>query len=322
MVNSLQHTRQASGRKVKLKSAGFLLPLKYNKPPTTYDQQADLVLARGMEGDRALLIERLRSTGYYRLCAYWYPFKQADERFVAGTTFTAVWERYAFDRQLRLAVMDAIERVEVAVRTALVTELALKGGSFAHLDLSTFPGANKDRHSRFVDGLREEAQRSKEVFVEHFKQTYDEFPDLPIWAAAEIMTFGTMLTVFNMSSRQVQKAVARRFGLNARVLGSWLLTLNYIRNLCAHHSRLWNRELALKPLIPDEKHDARWHGGSAVLNERVFVVLTLLHYCLRQVAPQTAWRDRLFTLFDRFPNVPLGSMGIPTDWRTHELWTV
>jgi abortive infection bacteriophage resistance protein len=295
--------------------------VKYNKPATTCEQQADLVLQRGMVADRGLLIERLRSTGYYRLCAYWYPFKQADETFAAGTTFDTVWERYAFDRQLRLAVMDAIERIEVAVRASLVTELAIKAGPFAHLDRSNFPLATAARHTKFVDGLQEEAHRSKEVFVEHFKNTYDEFPDLPIWAAAEIMTFGTMLTAFNMSSRQVQKAVAHRFGLNAPVLASWLLTLNYIRNLCAHHSRLWNRELALKPLIPDEKHDARWYGTTPVTNDRMFVVLTLLHYSIRRVAPQTGWRDRLFALFDRFPNVPIARMGIPNGWRTHDLWT-
>jgi abortive infection bacteriophage resistance protein len=122
-----------------------------------------------------------------------------------------------------------------------------------------------------VDSLREEAQRSNEVFVAHFRSTYDEFPDLPIWAAAEIMSFGTMLTLFNMSSNRVQKAIARRYGLPGRVLGSWLLTLNYTRNLCAHHSRLWNRVLALKPLLPDEKRDPRWHGATPVRNDRVLL---------------------------------------------------
>ena len=301
---------------------GFYFALKYTKPATTYEQQADLILARGMQADRALLLERLRSTGYYRLCAYWYPFKQPDETFVPGTAFDMVWDRYVFDRQLRLAVMDAIERVEVAVRTALFTEMALKGGPFAHLHRATFPGVPAERHTRLVDGLRDEAQRSKEVFVEHFRKTYEEFPDLPVWAAAEIMTFGTMLTVFNMSTRQAQKALARRYALTGRVLRSWLLTLNYVRNLCAHHARLWNRELALKPLIPDEKHDARWHGASPVSNDGMFVVLTLLHVVVRQVAPQTAWRERLFALFDRFPTIPLASMGMSADWRTHDLWTV
>ena len=294
--------------------------MKYLKPATSYEQQADLILKRGMIADRAILLRRLQAVGYYRLCAYWHPFKQADDTFLPGTTFEVVWNRYTFDRQLRLSVMDAMERVEVAVRTVLLTELATHAGPFAHLDVALFPGTRSEKHARFVDSLREEAQRSNEVFVAHFRATYDEFPDLPIWAAAEIMSFGTMLTLFNMSSNRVQKAIARRYGLTGRVLGSWLLTLNYTRNLCAHHSRLWNRALALKPLLPDEKLDARWHGAVPIANDRVFVVLTLLHFLVRQIAPQTEWRERLFTLFDRFPGVPLKPMGIPDKWRTHDLW--
>src|SRR5688572_26699444 len=143
-------------------------------------------MSRGMTADRAVLVRRLQSVGYYRLCSYWHPFKQPDDSFQPGTRFETVWERYTFDRQLRLIVMDAIERVEVAVRSVLLTELALEGGPFIHLDRTRFPNASPDKHTRFVDSLREEAQRSSEVFVSHFRSTYDEFPDLPIWAAAEI----------------------------------------------------------------------------------------------------------------------------------------
>lgn len=273
-----------------------------------------------MVADREVLLRRLQAVGYYRLCAYWHPFKQADDSFTPGTTFDTVWERYTFDRQLRLAVIDAIERVEVAIRTALVTELALRGGPFVHLDIRNFAGALPDNHRRFVDDLRDGALRSSEVFVEHFKSTYDEFPDLPIWAAAEIMSFGAMFTLFKMSGKYVQNSIARRHGIAGKVLFSWLLTLNYTRNLCAHHSRLWNRELAIKPLIPYPKNDPRWHGATPVPNGRVFAVLTLLHYLLRQIAPQTRWRERLFGVFDRFPGIPLRQMGMPDSWRTHRLW--
>ncbi len=209
MLGCLKHTRQASGRKTTLKSAGFLFALKYTKAATSYDQQADLLLRRGMAADRDVLVRRLQAVGYYRLCAYWHPFKQADDTFQAGTTLDVVWNRYTFDRQLRLSVMDAVERVEVATRTVLLTELAMLGGPFVHLDAGRFPWVRPEKHTRFVDSLREEAQRSNEVFVAHFRSTYDEFPDLPIWAAAEIMSFGTMLTLFNMSSNRVRDGRVR-----------------------------------------------------------------------------------------------------------------
>ena len=166
--------------------------MKFSKPPLSHADQAKLLIGRGlMVSDADALMRQLEAVGYYRLCAYWHPFKQPDESFVPGTSFDTVWNRYVFDRQLRLTVMDAIERVEVAVRTALVTELAMRHGAFAHVDPGNFPGADRARHTRFVEDLRDEAQRSKEAFVEHFKANYDEFPDLPIWAAAETMTFGS-----------------------------------------------------------------------------------------------------------------------------------
>lgn len=272
--------------------------------------------------DPNAFMRQLEAVGFYRLCAYWHPFRQTpDSQFKPGTSFKTVWRRYVFDRHLRLAMMDAIERIEVAVRTALVTELALLHGPFAHTELNNFPNVIPEKHKRFLDELQYDAARSKEEFVEHFKKNYDEFPDLPIWAAAETMTFGSMLTLFKMSERRIQSAVAKRFGIAGPVLLSWLLTLNYIRNICAHHSRLWNRELAIRPSVPDSKNGPHWHSPQPVTTRRIFVVLTLLNFMLRSVAPQTHWRDRLFEHFDRFSDIPLEPMGIPPDWREHALWT-
>ena len=294
--------------------------MTYTKPPLTFEQQADLLLGRGLSADRPTLLARLQAVSYYRLSAYWYPFKRPDETFESGTTLDTVWRRYVFDRQLRLFVMDVIERVEVAVRTRLVYELAHQHGAFAHLSVGAFPGIDPAEHRRLVDEMRENAKRSREAFIEHFRTTYDEFPDLPLWVAAEIMTFGNLFTMFRHSGMHVQRTIGSDYGLSGKVLYSWLLVLNYVRNLCAHHSRLWNRELAVKPLIPDRRHDPRWYAGVTVPNNRMFAVLTLLACLMRQIAPQSGWRDRLFSLFDKYPDIPLAAMGIPADWRKHPLW--
>jgi abortive infection bacteriophage resistance protein len=294
--------------------------MKFTKPPTTYQEQVQILKARGMiVGDEACLLQRLETVGYYRLCAYWHPFKRLnDDTFMPNTRFETVWERYVFDRHLRLLVMDAIERVEVAVRTALVTELTMANGPFVHVDIKNFPSVKPDKHQAFLDDLRQEADRSKEAFVEHFRKNYDEFPDLPLWAAAETMTLGCMFTLFRMSQKRIHASVAKRFSLPGPVLLSWLRTLLYVRNLCAHHARLWNRELAVKPMLP--YNDDRWSGMS---NNRVFVVLTMLNQMLSEVAPQSRWRQRLFDLFDRLPDVPIKMMGIVSDnWRQDALWTL
>ena len=105
--------------------------MKYAKLPLTYDQQADLLLQRGLVADKAELITKLNAVSYYRLSAYWYPFKQADGSLAPGTSLKTIWRRYTFDRQLRLLVMDAIERVEIAIRSRLVHELVQRHGAFA-----------------------------------------------------------------------------------------------------------------------------------------------------------------------------------------------
>jgi abortive infection bacteriophage resistance protein len=294
--------------------------VKYSKPPLTFEQQADLLLARGLVADKAEVVAKLGAVNYYRLSAYWRLFRRPDDTFEPGTKFETIWRRYTFDRQFRLLVMDGIERVEIAVRSRLIYELVHKHGAFAHLDIRAFPGIPPAEHQRLLDELHDNAQRSREAFVEHFRTTYDEFPELPLWTAIETMMFGQMLTMFRHSGKHLQQAVAADYEISGTVLQSWLFTLNYIRNLCAHHARLWNRELAIKPIIPDLRHDPRWHSPHPVPNNRMFAVLTLLRYMLSHCAIQSKWRDRLFALFDGYSEIPLASMGIPPDWRSHPLW--
>lgn len=299
----------------------FFYHVKYQKPALTYEQQSDLLLLRGLVADREVMIRRLTAVGYYRLCAYWHPFKRADDSFEPGTELAVVWRRYIFDRRLRLSIMDAIERFEIAARCAVVNRVALEIGPFGHLDPKNLPNNSYPlQHQHFCEELRKHAKKSSELFVKHFSQKYDEFPDLPIWAAGETMSFGTMLSLCRMSPTPIQKGVAHQFGLEAPVFQSWLSTLNYVRNLCAHHARVWNRELAIKPLIPVRKHDARWHGNEPVRNDRVFAVLTQLRYLMCLVAPHSEWRERLWVLFDDYEDVPIARMGIPASWRAHELW--
>lgn len=294
--------------------------MKYPKLPLNYEQQADLLLDRGLIADREELIAKLCTVNYYRLSAYWYPFKHADNTFELGTEFSIVWRRYAFDRQLRLLVMDAIERVEIALRARLAYELAHQFGAYAHLDVKAFPNIKDTDRKRLIDELHENAQGSREAFVEHFKNTYDGFPDMPIWAVVETMTFGQMFTMYRHCGKHTQRAIGATCNLSGNILLSWLFALNYVRNLCAHHSRLWNRELAIKPMIPDLRHDVRWYSPHHVPNNRIFVVLTLLRYLLSCIAPQSHWRDRLYERFDDYKEIPLSQMGIPADWRDHPIW--
>ena len=332
--------------------AGFLFlgdALKYTKPPLTFEEQADLLIQRGLVvQNRQGLIEKLRVVNYYRLSAYWIPFRQPNETLRPATTLELVWNRYTFDRQLRLLVMDAVERVEVAFRTRMAELHASKHGAFGYLDRATFsPNTNlssavkshvkrflrnilpcalakqkglMDSHDEFVLRLRKIASESKEEFVRHFFSRYSSEADLPVWMAVEIMTLGNVLSMFQRFPREDKKTLAGVFGVIPPVMESWLLTLNYVRNICAHHSRLWNRTLAIRPFIPHKKHGQEWHAPVAVANDKIFGVLTILMFLLKRIAPQSRWADRLKDLMARYPDIPLAEMGFPANWKDCPIW--
>lgn len=295
--------------------------MKYAKPPLTLEQQADQLIQRGMIGDREVMIARLQSVSYYRLSGYWFPFRNTDNSFRLGTSFDDVWRRYVFDRHLRLLVMDAVERIEVAVRSQLAHHHALHHGPFAYADPASLPKLDAARHGEFLTHIREETRRSREAFVKHFQKKYGDCHEhLPIWMAAEVMAFGTVLTFFRGAPRKVKQLVADVFDLPDAVFNSWLLTLNTARNICAHHGRLWNRVLGVKPLIPAAKKYPDWHQPVAVRNNRVFAVLTICRWCLARIAPQSHWVDRLGELLTAYPGVPLPDMGFPANWRQCPIW--
>jgi abortive infection bacteriophage resistance protein len=296
--------------------------MKYDKPPLDLDQQVERLIKRGMQGDQNVIRARLASVNYYRLSGYWYPFRNPDDTFKSGTTFEMVWRRYVFDRRLRFLVMDAIERLEVAVRSQLAYNHSLQHSTFAYAeDIASLPKFRTFEREDFLGHVRDETGRSHDVFVEHFKKKYGDHHDyLPVWMATEIMSFGTVLTFFRGSSRQVKQSVASVFGMPDVVFNSWLLTLSVIRNICAHHGRLWNRELGVKPFIPRIDQYPEWHTPVKVENNRIFAVLTICRHGLNRIAPQSHWGTRFRSLLEEFPDIPLGNMGIPVKWVDSPIW--
>lgn len=322
-----QHTRRASPTRDAHFGGFFCVSraarrMNYSKPPLTLDEQGDLLIARGMTGDRDLMIERLGTVNYYRLSGYWHPFRNhPGESFWSGTSFDAVWDRYEFDRGLRLVVMDAVERIEVAVRTQLAYQHAHRWHDpFAYAqNPAALPGLSTNQRGRLLETIREETENSRETFVKHFRTKYGECHDfMPVWMASEIMTFGSILTFYRGAATETRRAVAALLDVHDTVVESWLLALNTIRNICAHHARLWNRELGIKPKIPERKRE--WHEPVEVANERVFGILTICRYCLARIAPRDRWADRLRVLLAEHPKVPRIAMGFPAEWVNSAIW--
>ena len=279
--------------------------LTYSKPFLTITQQIEQLKSRGMqfqsEEQAAYYLENLN---YYRLSAYWLPFESehATHTFLEGTRFERVLELYVFDRELRLLMLDAIERIEVSVRTRFAYEISQKYGSHPHLDSSLF--RNPHYYRKTLDKLRSEIERSKEPFIKHFKQKYsEEFP--PIWASVELMTLGQVSNWFNLiKHRQDRQLIARYYGLDEKVLTSFLHHLTIIRNICAHHSVLWNKKLTLEFVIPKNMQEK----FNKEEKRKLFNTFVMTEYIMDKISDNNHWRERLEALIDKY-NIDRHTLG-------------
>ena len=296
----------------------------YTKPALSFEEQLELLESRGLHiPDRDLALRHLSSISYYRLSAYWYPFLQRNAagevtgHFRPGTDFDQVVRLYEFDRHLRLLVMDAIERVEVHIRTLVTYHLGHQYGPFGYTDPANFhSGFN---HAIWLAKLEGEARQSRDAFVEHFKRKYAGFPTLPIWMSTEVMSLGSLSFCYTGLKNPDKQQIARQLGVHHKRLKDWLHTLTYVRNICAHHSRLWNRELAIKP---ESARDPEWNPPITPRHDRLFYVLLILRVLLRSNHNGDHWAARCSDLLDTFAHEERYriAMGLPSAWKAHPLW--
>lgn len=289
------------------------------KPATTYAQQVAQLQQRGMVIDNPAEAEfYLQHLNYYRLGAYWLPFEanHVTHTFRPGTQFSQVLNLYIFDRELRLLVLDAIERVEVSVRSQWAYLLSHQHGPHAHLDINLAFKAHL-WHANF-NKLSEEVTRSDETFIKHLQNTYLEALP-PVWAVCEVMTLGLLSRWYNnLKPMPTRRAIAAVYGVDEKVLESWLRHLSLVRNTCAHHSRLWNREFTITPLLPRNK-PAGLVAQCQVGSRKLYNALVILLHCMDIIAPQHHWGARLKDLLARH-QIPVAAMDFPANWQTMPIW--
>lgn len=294
--------------------------MRFSKPPLSHDAQLDLLHQRGLViNDRSRALHYLSQLNYYRLGAYWLPFESDHEshEFQSGTTFEQVLNLYIFDRELRLLVLDALERIEVSVRAGWAYHMAHTHGPHCHLNPQLFKA--RWHYGRHRHQLEKAVRHSQETFIRHLQQQYDE-PLPPIWALVEIMTFGQISQWFtNTRHRPDRNAVARRYGIDERILVSLMHHLTTVRNTCAHHGRLWNREFTVIPATPTKGPGALLQSLRHDGDRRLYNTLTLMLFLMNTVNPEHHWHSRFLRLLESHVIDP-EAMGFPSDWRSRPLW--
>lgn len=293
--------------------------MKYKKPYLSFEEQADMLIERGMGGSRDALLQCLQSVGYYRMSGYWHIFHE-DNVFADGATIEEVIDIYCFDRQLRLIVLDAIERVEVYFRTQLAHKLSRDFGPFGYLDPEGLPRLSLKQHQDFIDKCHATFDRSREPFVLHYKEKYSDGDDSalpPYWMMVNAMDFGQIVTLYKGAPVGIRQEIAEELDQKAAVIESWLLSINTVRNICAHHGRLWNRAIGTKPRIPKTPE---WHTPYEVRPDKVFCVLVILQYLVKRIVPQSNWRNRLDDLMGKYPNIDKRKMGFSKGFEKCPVW--
>ena len=290
----------------------------------TYQSAGDLVRLlqqRGLRVSNVLKAENyIRNIGYYRLSAYLYPLLKIPKdlhQFKKRSTFHKAITLYRFDRKLRLLMFDEIEKIEVAVRSTIVSVACeMTGNPFWMTNSAYF--ANQREFNDTMALIKKGYDRSREDFIKHFKQKYLE-PYPPAWELAEILPLGVITRIYaNIRDYKIQKKIAQRFYLNIPVFESWMTIITLTRNSCCHHARVWNKEYTIKALRM--KNMKRPWINNGIAQSRVFFNLSIIKYFLDIVSPNNHMKQDILNLLQKYPSADKKAMGFPMDWEDEEIW--
>lgn len=282
--------------------------------------------------DKKAAIELFSRVSYSRLKYYWGDFidEELDGDFKDGTSFSSIIERYTFDHKLRVILFDAIETIEVALRAKIIDHLSKAAGNgLWYLDSTLF--GDKQRHQDFVLDLKYEFGRSTEPFAKKYISEHPDWycnsisgdnPDA--WLIIEVATFGTLSKMYkNLKSQLPQRsAVANDFGLySSKDFSNWIEVISLMRNIVAHHSRLWNRSLGKKIIDAKGRRNA-WLNGelTEIQKKKPYAVICAIAYLCMAINPQHKFTKAVKHLCSEYSDIPLVNYGFPVRWEKEPLW--
>ena len=331
MIKSLYlcttRTRQASQRcsnvRVVFLYVHFIMTatIPFGKQYTDSHDLVKLLKSRGLSvEDDTKAQHYLEHIGYYRLSAYMYPLlKLPKEQHVykPGASFGRVMMLYRFDKKLRLLLFNEIEKVEVAIRSAIVNiGTSMIGDPFWMTDGANF--SDSSRFARTLSLIDGELRHSREDFIIHFKSTYSN-PYPPAWIVSEILPFGVITNIYgNIKNKKIKKRISQVFGLQIDPFESWLTIITGQRNSCCHHSRVWNKQYSIRATLPNRM--ARPWITLPTDTQRIYFTMCVIKYFLDIISPNNDMLAKLRWLFVDFPEIDLAAMGFPKGWEMEPIW--
>lgn len=289
-----------------------------------YSSPLDLVRllkSRGLSiNNENKAINYLKRIGYYRLSAYFYPFLESPKKlhqFKFGASFDKSLSIYRFDRQLRLLIFNQIEKIEIAVRSAIVNIMSKETGDPFWITNPIY-FADPFSFNLSIQKISNEYNSSKEDFILHFKNTYqNKYP--PSWMLAEIIPLGVLTRIYqNIKNNSLRKKIAQEFDLNVPIFESWMTIITVTRNNCCHHSRIWNKTYGLSA-IHIKKISKPWIK-TAANHKKIYFSLCIIKYFMNVIVPNNDMTVKLLELLQKYPNIDIHAMGFSANWQDEDLW--
>lgn len=231
-------------------------------------------------------------------------------------------------------MFNAIEKIEVAVRTKIVQTYAeTTGDSHWFSDRSLYKHQSKrDRYGNMTTAfdllmkdIESEIKRSNEDFIKHYYNKYDNPPMPPAWMTLEVLSLGTLSRMYQLLKKSpLKKRIAKEFGLNDdRVLANWLHAIAVWRNCCAHHSRVWNRRSIISVQMPTNADNSFLDSSTirTIRPNKIFATLCCIKYISNIISPDSDIKRNILSIIGDGGNLlNLHEMGFPRNWKTLDVW--
>lgn len=283
--------------------------LKKQQPPMTIDEQVENLKSIGLIVDDEEYAKKiLNDISYFRLVkAYSLNLKPKNGCYDKQTTFKEIVDLYLFNANFRQIIFPEIEKVEINVRCRVANFFAEQYGVLGYLQAENF--ADENYHAQFLKDINEEIGRnSKAPFVRNFRENY-EGGNLPIYALVEVFSFGTLSKFYKNMLNKDKKAIAKTFGVGYTYFESWLESISYVRNICAHYGRIYNAKLSKTPILYKE------YTQVGIGNNRIYGVLLCMKHLLKNDVHWNLFVDNIELLFDKYQYVKISKMGFLVNWK-------
>lgn len=282
---------------------------KKHQPPMTVEQQIENLKSLNLQiQDEEYARAFLNDVSYFRFIkAYSLGLKPKNGVYQDGTTFEQLVELYLFNANFRHLLFSEIERIEVNLRCRISNFFSVKYGVLGYKTASNF--ANEIYHASFLREIESEINRNKRApFIRNFQDNYED-GSIPFYALVEIFSFGTLSKFYKNLENSDKKSIAASYGVGYTYFESWIESIAYVRNLCAHYGRLYNAKLTKTPrLYPSDR-------ALGVSNARIFGVLLCMKYIVTNDDHWTRFINSIALLFQQYPHANKSTMGFPENWR-------